>query len=149
VRCVYPILILVVTTWPLRLNTLIAFHRFVNCLIFNICLVDCSHWFCLVAVVRFVAHFQCGFSASVEHNLIPRIQTTLGVKCMLRVDFDVVSICMVAGISLTYSLFNVSSSIVFNRLFYNLVVRLNITFLPHLITLVYFLIYYLNHKMII
>jgi hypothetical protein len=86
----------------------------------------------------------------------PRILSTLGVECMLRLG--VVSLYdstlksrldWNTDIFLTCSLFNASSSIVCNRLFYNLVVRFYIIFLPYLITLVYFLIYYLNHKMLI
>jgi hypothetical protein len=41
---------------------------------------------------------------------------------------------------------NVSCSMVFNQLYYNLAIRFCITFLPH--KLVYFLIYYENHKML-
>jgi hypothetical protein len=35
-------------------------------------------------VVRFVAHFRHGLSASVQDHLIPRILNSLGVECILR-----------------------------------------------------------------
>jgi hypothetical protein len=94
----------------------------------------CAHALGSTAAMRSFAHFRRG-CVFVYDNIIPKIPSIPGVECMMRLE--VVSLYGSSlkprfDISLTYTYLWVLID------FYSLSIRLYITFLSHLITLVYF-----------